>query len=154
MGVDITAYKLISSTRSCAEDDDKTFMVDEDVLKRLPLAMKGLQPGTYKADDERLEVRFGPAVFFIMWCDQLAQLAGYTQQEALKGGLVDKPFLELTGFSERHGLIGPAASAKLHHDFVSFDALAAGCGGEFYDFYRKLAEAFAHAKDGGGVEIS
>lgn len=154
MGVDITAYKLISLATSPDEEACKTFVVDEDDLKRLPFAMKGLRPGTYTTEDDGLEVRFGLAVFFIMWCDQLAQLAGYTHQDALKGGLVDKPFLELTGFTERHGLIGPAASAKLHEDFSTFDAQAAARGGEFYEFYRKLAGAFAHAKDGGGVEIS
>lgn len=153
MGVDVISYKKFILIEGRAEADE-AIIVDDSLLAELPHALKGVEPGNYKASIYGPEVRFSPSIAFSMWCGQLAQIAGYAQKDALAGNAINQAFVELTGFPERHGFLGPAAVLKLHDDFVAFDAIAAVVGGEFYKLYRKFADAIAFARNGGCVEIS
>ncbi len=155
MGVDVFAYRKVTFVPDDDEETVATLFVDEDLVETWPAVTKGLRAGRYLVeDDEHREVRLSPSIKWLVWRDQLASLAGYTQLAALKGEVGDVPFVELTGFGEQQGVFGPEACSNLYQDFVDFDAEAVAVSPAFYNIYASFKDAFEYAKDGGALQIA
>jgi hypothetical protein len=132
MGLDISAYSQLVKTEN--EDYIDAYLYKNDFVFE---QSKGIEPGNYCVEGECHSFRAGSYSGYNEWRKMLAEMIGYTPEEiwAISEALVrdDKlnevldekseklviPFIELIGFSDCEGYIGPIVSNKLYHDFES-----------------------------------
>ena len=177
MGLDITAYKDVTkldgvkyidgevydATLSAVDDDKFDFVVY--VADDFPGRQGSLEDyGVYKSGDS-FGFRAGSYSGYNSWRNKLAELAGYElgsyeqygrewpSHAATAWKATSGPFWELINFSDCEGTIGPEASAKLLKDFQEFEAEAEKIGGDFFEKYQDLKQAFEMAAQNGAVKF-
>lgn len=170
MGLDISAYRkatpinleadedgepLDPAMRKAYYNDDLTRLYDlREVYQDVFSAQAdGLEPGFYLFE-ESMGFRAGSYGSYNMWRRALAEVGGYTAEDAHDGKVLAGPFFELVNFSDCEGTIGPKTSAKLLNDFVLLKERAESMMSN-YDFqkYEDWTQAFTMASDGGFVSF-
>lgn len=133
MGLDISAYSQLVKTTENGDYTDAYLYKNDFVFEQ----SKGIEPGHYCVEGECHSFRAGSYSGYNQWRKMLSEMIGYTPEEiwAISEALVrdDKlndvldekseklviPFIELIGFSDCEGYIGPIVSNKLFKDFES-----------------------------------
>lgn len=167
MGLDITAYSQLSPDTTVTEDTDydgsfTRFWHNAD----FPKHYQGLMEGQAYRFVDSFGFSAGSYGSYGAWRNELAQLAGYGQDQLFENEVPDGhfyteaavdshggPFFELINFSDCEGSIGPIVAAKLLHDFETYDAVAKNHQDGFYDKYVKWKRAFELAANNGAVSF-
>lgn len=160
MGLDITAYRRLSKVdeeyRDTEEFYDNRYMPHpasvEWAEQHFPGRSEGIEPGAVYAFEDAFGFRAGGYGGYNAWRRELAELAGYSAEDAHSGKVTSGPFYELVDFADNEGVIGPVVSAKLAADFRDHQHLV-GDRGLFADLYGKWRKAFEMAADGGAVDF-
>lgn len=170
MGLDITAYSGLTKVKNLAEDDEdyygngkQTRFTDN---RDFPDHFEGLEKNTIYGYDDSFSFRAGSYSSYSYWRGQLAELAGYGQDQLNPGETADPdfyaeaawaskggPFYELINFSDCEGTIGPKVVTKLLGDFEMFEAAAKNAGDDFYLSYKDWKRAFELASNNGAVSF-
>lgn len=157
MGLDISYYAKASFVREGdGEDCDYQTEITAYPNPDFPAQADGLVKGIYKVEGGD-SFRAGAYSAYNRFREQLAQMVGYSPQQAWDGSISDKPFLELVNFSDCEGMIGPVTSAKLAADFAAHQATADVNENwmhvaTFAEMYRRFRLAFETAAQGGFVQ--
>lgn len=152
MGLDISYYRTVTRRGDYPESGD----YDYDALVHIypnphfVAQADGLTDGLYSFTDAG-GFRAGSYGGYNDWRRRLADLAGYSDEEAFAGAApAESAFLPLVNFSDCEGVIGADTSKRLAADFARF-ADAVADNGWFAELYRAWRIAFETAADGGAV---
>lgn len=163
MGLDITAYRKLAVATDVKLDRygdpveyDKFWKPSASSItwaeEHFPGRSNGVDPDAIYSIGDSFRFRAGSYSGYGRWRDQLATLAGITDEE--RGALADgKPFAELVCFADNEGVIGPVVGAKLLKDFQEHLSKAEEIGGHFLEAYQDWLKAFEYAADGGAVDF-
>lgn len=152
MGLDITAYRQLKPVEcgdegGCLEDHAHVYGNGDN----FPGRDEGVTPGCYMFVGEHA-FRAGAYSGYNRWREQLAELAGYTPEEAWSDAAKGKPFYELVNFSDFEGTIGPVVAMRLAADFAAFQEKADAHEDEYFrEKYAEWRKAFEMASDNGAV---
>lgn len=150
MGIDVKAYRNIRKI----DVGNGDISISEEFVRNNPVAAAGLSPADYVSTERPVEVRIGNSMAFLMWRERLAALVGYNLIDALRGEIVNRPFVGIVGFQEMHGFIGTETSRSLKADFRAFEEEAQAVGTEFFALYQAMQRLFDVAADDGVVKFS
>jgi hypothetical protein len=162
MGLDITAYRLLSKVENPELDEDGYPIAGhqwrcrriEYTDRDFPGRAAGLESQVIYAFTDSFDFRAGSYGGYNQWRDQLARLAGYASAEDCWSNHQSGAFWELINFSDCEGVIGRNVAAKLAKDFADFKEKAAAIGDQwFFDTYCCWEKAFIMASDSGAVDF-
>ena len=162
MGLDITAYRSLSTVENPDLDGDGCPVADDQWKCRgtqysernWPGRTRGLEADAVYRFADSLGFRAGSYVGYNQWRNQLARLAGYESAVDCWNNHPDGPFRELIEFSDCEGVIGPVVAAKLSEDFAAFRTKAEeSADAWFVGQYRLWQQAFEMAADNGAVDF-